>query len=104
MRYTLTRSKEDFLPEAGFEMYYYDQLGCCNSDIPEDKSDMSLWTLPRYLEEVEEVRKGLGLEDFVILGHVSYILSPHAVPTLHASCFEAIYDILQRSSSFDYNS
>jgi proline iminopeptidase len=57
------------LPEAGFEMYYYDQLGCCNSDVPEDKSDMSLWTLPRYLEEVEEVRKGLGLEEFVLLGH-----------------------------------
>lgn len=40
----LTPMKEDFLPEAGFEMYYYDQLGCCNSDVPEDKSDMTLWT------------------------------------------------------------
>ena len=57
---------EDFLPPAGFEMFYYDQLGCCNSDQPDD---LSLWTLPRYLEEVEEVRQGLGLEDFVILGH-----------------------------------
>ncbi|MCJ1453062.1 hypothetical protein MMC28_003407 [Mycoblastus sanguinarius] len=57
---------EDFLPPAGFEMYYYDQLGCCNSDIPDD---MSLWTTSRYLEEVEEVRHGLGLENFVILGH-----------------------------------
>lgn len=62
---------EDFLPPAGFEMYYYDQLGCCNSDLNgEDAADnMSLWTLPRYLEEVEEVRKGLGLDDFVIVGH-----------------------------------
>ena len=56
---------ESFLPEAGIEMYYYDQLGCGNSDIPEDPS---LWTLDRYTEEVEEVRRGLGLENFVLYG------------------------------------
>ena len=59
---------EDFLPPNGFEMYYYDQLGCCNSDVP-NPDDNSLWTISRYLEEVEEVRQGLGLDDFVILGH-----------------------------------
>jgi proline iminopeptidase len=57
---------ESFLPQAGIEMYYYDQLGCNNSDQPDDPS---LWTLPRYLEEVEEVRRGLGLEQFVLYGH-----------------------------------
>ncbi|WP_433973760.1 proline iminopeptidase-family hydrolase [Tunturiibacter lichenicola] len=57
---------ESFLPQAGIEMYYYDQLGCNNSDHPEDTS---LWTLPRYLQEVEEVRRGLGLENFVLYGH-----------------------------------
>jgi proline iminopeptidase len=57
---------ESFLPEAGIEMYYYDQLGCNNSDHP---GDTSLWTLPRYLEEVEEVRRGLGLDNFVLYGH-----------------------------------
>ena len=57
---------ESFLPEAGIEMYYYDQLGCNNSDQPDDPS---LWTLPRYVEEVEEVRRGLGLENFVLYGH-----------------------------------
>lgn len=57
---------ESFLPQAGIEMYYYDQLGCNNSDQPDDAS---LWTLPRYLEEVEEVRRGLGLEQFVLYGH-----------------------------------
>jgi len=56
---------ESFLPEAGIEMYYYDQLGCGNSDKPED---LSLWTRDRYREEVEEVRLGLGLEDFVLYG------------------------------------
>jgi proline iminopeptidase len=33
---------ESFLPDAGIEMYYYDQLGCGNSDIP---ADTSLWTV-----------------------------------------------------------
>lgn len=57
---------ESFLPDAGMEMYYYDQLGCNNSDEPDDPS---LWTLPRYVEEVEEVRRGLGLDRFVLYGH-----------------------------------
>ena len=57
---------ESFLPQAGIEMYYYDQLGCNNSDQPEDAS---LWTLPRYASEVEEVRSALGLEKFVLYGH-----------------------------------
>lgn len=57
---------ESFLPEAGIEMYYYDQLGCGNSDIPDDPS---LWTLERFTQEVEEVRRGLGLEQFVLYGH-----------------------------------
>jgi proline iminopeptidase len=56
---------ESFLPEAGIEMYYYDQLGCGNSDIPDD---LSLWDRPRYLEEVETVRLALGLENFVLYG------------------------------------
>ena len=46
---------ESFLPQAGIEMYYYDQLGVGNSDIPDDPA---LWTLPRYLTEVEEVLGG----------------------------------------------
>jgi len=57
---------ESFLPQAGIEMYYYDQLGCNNSDQPDDPA---LWTLDRYTTEVEEVRRGLGLEHFVLYGH-----------------------------------
>src|SRR5580692_6297611 len=57
---------ESFLPQAGIEMYYYDQLGVGNSDVPDDPA---LWTLPRYLSEVEEVRRGLGLDHFVLYGH-----------------------------------
>ena len=57
---------EDFLPQAGITFYYYDQLGSAYSDQPDDPS---LWTLPRFVEEVEEVRQGLGLEHFVLYGH-----------------------------------
>lgn len=57
---------DDFLPKEGMEIYYYDQLGCGNSDAP---ADTTLWNIPRYVEEVEQVRKGLGLNDFYIVGH-----------------------------------
>jgi proline iminopeptidase len=57
---------QDFLPGAGCELYFYDQLGCGNSDRPDDDS---LWTVDRYRTEVEEVRAGLGLTDFVLYGH-----------------------------------
>lgn len=56
---------ESFLPQAGIEMYYYDQLGVGNSDVPDDSA---LWTLERYTTEVEEVRHGLGLDHFVLYG------------------------------------
>jgi proline iminopeptidase len=57
---------EDFLPQEGIEFYYYDQLGSHYSDQPDDDS---LWTVERFREEVEEVRQGLGLDHFVLLGH-----------------------------------
>jgi len=57
---------EDFLPQAGVRFWYYDQLGCGFSEHPDDAS---LWTIPRYREEVEQVRAALGLERFVLYGH-----------------------------------
>ena len=57
---------EDFLPQHGIEFYYYDQLGSSYSDQPDDTS---LWTIDRFREEVEQVRRGLGLENFYLLGH-----------------------------------
>lgn len=57
---------EDFLPQEGIEFYYYDQLGAGNSDIP---TDTTLWRIPRFVEEVEQFRKGLGLENFYLFGH-----------------------------------
>ena len=57
---------EDFLPQQNVEVIYYDQLGVGNSDNPDD---VSLWTVDRYREEVEQVRKGLGLDRFILYGH-----------------------------------
>jgi proline iminopeptidase len=59
---------ENFLPAEGIEIIYYDQLGCGNSDNP---NDAALWDLGRYVEEVEQVRKALHLDEsnFYVLGH-----------------------------------
>ena len=59
---------EGFLPQQGIEFIYYDQLGCGNSDNPRDTA---LWSLPRYVEEVEQVRQALKLDssNFILLGH-----------------------------------
>lgn len=59
---------ENFLPAEGIEFIYYDQLGCGNSDNP---NDVSYWDLSRYVEEVEQVRKALDLDsnNFYLLGH-----------------------------------
>ena len=61
-------SFESYLPKEGIEFYYYDQLGSAYSDQP---TDSSLWDLPRFVEEVEEVRQALGLnkDNFYLLGH-----------------------------------
>jgi proline iminopeptidase len=59
---------DSYLPAAGIEYYYYDQLGSFYSDQP-DAPD--LWSIPRSVEEVEQVRQALGLdrENFYLLGH-----------------------------------
>jgi proline iminopeptidase len=56
-----------WLPGAGIEYYYYDQLGSFRSDQPEDPT---LWELGRFVDEVEQVRAALGLDrsNFVLLG------------------------------------
>lgn len=58
---------QSFFPKANIEFYEYDQLGSGRSDNPDDDS---LWTLDRFVEEVETVRKSLGLnkDNFFLLG------------------------------------
>lgn len=59
---------DSYFPAAGIEYYYYDQLGSYYSDQPEAPE---LWELPRFVDEVEQVRRALGLdqENFYLLGH-----------------------------------
>ena len=56
------------LSEAGIEAYLYDQLGSYDSDQPDDTE---LWRIPRFVDEVEQVRQALGLgpENFHLWGH-----------------------------------
>lgn len=58
---------DSYLPRAGIEYIYYDQLGSGWSDQPEDPS---LWTVDRFVDEVEQVRTALRLarENFVLYG------------------------------------
>src|SRR6266700_1036998 len=59
---------ESFFPKEGIEFYEYDQLGSYYSDQPKDSS---LWTTGRFADEVEQVRKALGLnkDNFYLLGN-----------------------------------
>lgn len=58
---------DGFFPKEGIEYIYYDQLGSYYSDQPEDQS---LWTIERFVDEVEQVRIALGLhkDNFYLFG------------------------------------
>ena len=45
---------------------FYDQLGCGQSDRPDDPT---LWTRERFARELGAVRAALGLDDVVLFGH-----------------------------------
>ena len=51
---------DSYFPREGFEYYYYDQLGSYYSDQPEEPS---LWDLDRFVDELEQVRKALKLDN-----------------------------------------
>jgi proline iminopeptidase len=59
---------DSYFPAAQIEYYYYDQLGSAYSDQP---NAPELWELPRFVEEVEQVRQVLGLDrnNFYLFGH-----------------------------------
>jgi len=58
---------DSFLPGAGIEYYYYDQLGSFYSDNP---GEPELVEIPHFVEEVEQVRQALGLnaDNFFLYG------------------------------------
>ena len=59
---------DSYFPAAGVEYYYYDQLGSAYSDQPDEPV---LWEIPRFVDEVEQVRIALGLDrgNFYLFGH-----------------------------------
>jgi len=59
---------DSYLPGAGIEYYYYDQLGSAYSDQPDAPE---LWEVSRFVDEVEQVRQALGLDasNFYLYGH-----------------------------------
>ncbi|MDQ1164533.1 proline iminopeptidase-family hydrolase [Flavobacterium sp. SORGH_AS_0622] len=59
---------ETFFQREGFEFYEYDQLGSYYSDQPKDSS---LWTIERFVGEVEQVRKAINADkdNFYVLGN-----------------------------------
>ncbi|AQQ52275.1 proline iminopeptidase-family hydrolase [Planococcus lenghuensis] len=61
-------SDSDPLRQLGTDrpIIQYDQLGCGKSDKP---TDTELWTVERYVEELEQVVEALELEEFHLLGH-----------------------------------
>lgn len=67
MTHELYECFDGYFPQEGIEYIYYDQLGSYYSDQPDD---LSLWTTERFVEEVEQVRKALGLDasNFYLLG------------------------------------
>ncbi len=60
-------SFDGYFPQESIEYIYYDQLGSYYSDQPNDNK---LWTTERFVEEVEQVRKALKLDNsnFYLLG------------------------------------
>ena len=60
------REAHSCLIDRGYRVIAFDQLGTGASDRPVDKSR---WTIGRYVEETESVRKALGLGKVHMLGH-----------------------------------
>ncbi|MDA1188571.1 MAG: proline iminopeptidase-family hydrolase [Chloroflexi bacterium] len=50
---------------TGRRVIFYDQLGCGNSDQPHDPS---MWTIPLFIDELNTVRRELGLDNVHLLG------------------------------------
>ena len=54
------------LAQTGRRVIFYDQIGCGLSRINESKPEM--WTVDLYCEEIDAIRKAIGLEKIHLLG------------------------------------
>lgn len=81
------RDSHACLVDEGYRVVAFDQLGTGKSDRP---TDPALWTITRYVEEVEAVRQALGLGAVHLVGQswggwlaIEYALTyPQALKTL----------------------
>ncbi|TFF17846.1 alpha/beta fold hydrolase [Jiella endophytica] len=81
------RDSHSCLIDHGYRVVAFDQLGTGASDRP---TDPALWTITRYVEEVETVRRALGLGKVHLVGQswggwlaIEYALTyPEALRTL----------------------
>ena len=81
------REAHSCLIDHGYRVIAFDQLGTGQSSRP---TDPALWTIGRYVEETETVRRALGLGKVHFLGHswggwlaIDYALTyPDAIKTL----------------------
>ncbi|MBO0661160.1 proline iminopeptidase-family hydrolase [Jiella sp. MQZ9-1] len=81
------RDSHSCLIDHGYRVVAFDQLGTGSSDRPTDRS---LWTVERYVKEVEAVRQALGLGKVHLVGQswggwlsIEYALThPEALRTL----------------------
>jgi proline iminopeptidase len=91
-----------WFPAAGIEYYYYDQLGSLRSDQPEDAS---LWELSRFVDEVEQVRQALQLDNrnFVLLGQSWGGLLAMEYALHHQGCLKGLVISNMMSSAPAYN-
>lgn len=53
------------LAADGYQVIRYDQLGSWKSDKPDD---LTLWEVPRFVDEIEAVREHLGLDTMRLIG------------------------------------
>jgi proline iminopeptidase len=98
------RDSHEALVDRGLRLVTWDQLGCGESDDP---AEPSLWTLDRFVAEMETVRATLGLDEVDLLGQswggvlgLEYLLRhPGRIRTFVAA--DTAFDLAGMQRGFD---
>jgi proline iminopeptidase len=92
----------DALASAGIEVYLYDQLGSHFSDQPDEED---LWHTARFVDEVEQVRRALGLDEdnFILYGHSWGGILAIEYALAHGAALKGLVISNMMSSIPDYN-